>query len=471
MERINNERVINSKTKKAEKGTVTVRKRGNSFEARIRLELKNKMKGVDCNPRLSRSAQTEALARQRLAELIIEKYLVKQNHELVQKNIFSDDCEENLKNFNEYRNAKEDINLHNGISSTISFANFAVMWLNYKKDHINPTTGKKISPKTVETYAYTLKGHIQKDFSKYTVAEVTKEVVEEYINDLRKVYPRAAKDTFLMIRQVLKYAKKKNLIKEIPEFELEFSKKKRSRKTKLVYLPADRQLIWLDILEKDGRDFCKLFATLLQTGMRPEEGCGLLLSNILFDKDMIYVGNAHKDIVIYDYNFNIIRHEYVDGDLKTDESYREIPLRPRLKKMLQEIYDERKALREKNHEKFNPSKEYVFLNTKGEPYLPERLDKKLKSIIKKYKLEHMTVYGLRHSFATFMSEYGMDKEVLREIMGHADFETTDFYYIFISDKRKKEEFNKACNNSLNETKSEEKRFTRRKIKAPTKVSA
>lgn len=41
----------------------------------------------------------------------------------------------------------------------------------------------------------------------------------------------------------------------------------------------------------------------------------------------------------------------------------------------------------------------------------------------------MTVYGLRHSFATLMSEKGMDKEVLRELMGHAEFETADFYYI------------------------------------------
>ena len=44
----------------------------------------------------------------------------------------------------------------------------------------------------------------------------------------------------------------------------------------------------------------------------------------------------------------------------------------------------------------------------------------------------------------------MDKEVLREIMGHADFETTEFYYIFISAKRKKEEFKKATGRSLND---------------------
>lgn len=181
-----------------------------------------------------------------------------------------------------------------------------------------------------------------------------------------------------------------------------------------------------------------------------KNGCGLCLDAVLFDDDMVRVKNAHKDTTIYDFNFNIIGHKYVDDDLKTDESYRDIPMGIRLKNMFRNIYDERKALRAKEHKKFDPSKEHVFLNEIGTPYLPERLDKKLKSIIKKYGLEHMTVYGFRHSFATLMSENGMDKEVLREIMGHADFETTDFYYIFISDKRKKEEFIKASSNSSKE---------------------
>ncbi len=57
--------------------------------------------------------------------------------------------------------------------------------------------------------------------------------------------------------------------------------------------------------------------------------------------------------------------------------------------------------------------------------------------IKKYGLEHMTVYGLRHSFATLNSEKGMDREVLKELMGHSEFETTDFYYIHITEERRK----------------------------------
>lgn len=42
-----------------------------------------------------------------------------------------------------------------------------------------------------------------------------------------------------------------------------------------------------------------------------------------------------------------------------------------------------------------------------------------------------------------MSEKGMDKEVLRELMGHAEFETTDFYYIHVSEERKKKEFERV----------------------------
>ena len=106
MEKINNKKtIIDKKNKKAEKGTVSIRKRGNSFEARVRLELKNNLKGGECSPRLSRSAQTEELARQRLAELIIDTYLVKENRELITESVFSEECEENLKNFTEYFDA------------------------------------------------------------------------------------------------------------------------------------------------------------------------------------------------------------------------------------------------------------------------------------------------------------------------------------------------------------------------------
>lgn len=65
--------------------------------------------------------------------------------------------------------------------------------------------------------------------------------------------------------------------------------------------------------------------------MRPEEGCGLKWKAISFKNNIISVENAYKDVTIYDDDMNVVRHEYRDDDLKTDESYRTIPIAPRLK--------------------------------------------------------------------------------------------------------------------------------------------
>lgn len=177
----------------------------------------------------------------------------------------------------------------------------------------------------------------------------------------------------------------------------------------------------------------------------------------MFDENIIKVENAYKDITLYDENMKIIGHVMQDGDLKTEESYRSIPMTDRLKKMLLQLKEERKKEYIKKGRAWN-EKEYVFLNSIGTPYAPERLSNKIKIIIRKYNLEHMTVYGFRHSFATAMSEKGMDREVLRELMGHSEFETTDFYYIHISEERKRKEFNRIHNQSpLGEIQGKEKK--------------
>lgn len=62
---------------------------------------------------------------------------------------------------------------------------------------------------------------------------------------------------------------------------------------------------------------------------------------VLFDKNIIVVENAFKDITIYDDDMNIIGHKMEDGDLKTEESYRNILMSLRIKKMLLNIKKEK----------------------------------------------------------------------------------------------------------------------------------
>lgn len=263
MERINRQR--------SPKGSVTVRKKGNSYEARVTLELISIMEGVDKNPRLSRTAKTEQEARLRLGKLIVDVYFEaqKQSHNT---RVFSDACSEELDKFEEYKEEKQKRKIEQLADDYTLFPNMAKEWLNWKKKQVNPNTNKTISPKTVETYINTIQNHIMIDFKDYHVSELSKDLIEDYINGKRQKTPRLAKDLFLLIRSVLTYAKeKRNVINEIPSFDLKFPKKKRAKKAKIPYLQASRQLVWLDILEKDKREFALLFATLLQTGMRPEE--------------------------------------------------------------------------------------------------------------------------------------------------------------------------------------------------------
>lgn len=164
---------------------------------------------------------------------------------------------------------------------------------------------------------------------------------------------------------------------------------------------------------------------------------------------------------------NIIGHKFQDGDLKTEESYRNIPISERLKSMLLNLKKEKQEMYKKEGKQWNES-DYVFLNQLAQPYTPERLPRKMTEFIKKYKLEHMTVYGFRHSFATLMSEKGMDREVLRELMGHSEFETTDFYYIHISEERKKKEYARVNQEDVQGKNSQnkgKKYFLIRRIKA------
>jgi len=160
-----------------------------------------------------------------------------------------------------------------------------------------------------------------------------------------------------------------------------------------------------------------------------------------FQNDIVHINNAYKEWEVYDDNMVKVGHKRGDGDLKTPESYRDIPMHPRLKRLLLMIKSERMVEYQIRGKKWDEN-DYIFLNEDGNPYVSENLTNKMPKFIKKYNLEHLTTYGLRHSFATLCSTLGMPPEVLHVIMGHADFDTTRKYYIHITGERKKNEMMK-----------------------------
>ena len=185
-----------------------------------------------------------------------------------------------------------------------------------------------------------------------------------------------------------------------------------------------------------------------------KSGCGLKWIAFLEETDEIKINNAYKDYPVYDDRGNKIGHNRADGLLKTPESYRTVPCPKRLKDRLLRHKERQKAKFEKLGLKWTEN-EYVFLNKWNKPYISENLGKQLNRFTKKYRLEHMTAYGLRHSFATLMAENGMWELVLMKLMGHSKYETTRKYYIAVTRKKKQAEMNKVYDKVFNDKKEVE----------------
>jgi integrase len=69
--------------------------------------------------------------------------------------------------------------------------------------------------------------------------------------------------------------------------------------------------------------------------------------------------------------------------------------------------------------------------------------RKIREIVNKHlslaNLSHITLHGLRHSFATRMFDKGYDVKEVQTHLGHASMETTMKYYIHYTNHKKQKD--------------------------------
>lgn len=325
-----------------------------------------------------------------------------------------------------------------------SFGEVAAEWFEYEKTLIVPSEDnpKPLSPKTVEGYNKPLSSIIVPYFeTNQNISIITEQEIKDCISSVNGY--RNKEVVYIVLKMLFDFAREHNYIFYVPRIKKP-KKPFTDQEEEIIFIESDRQDIWLDCFEKENTDVSLLFETMLLTGVRPEEACGLKWCAIDENTNELIINNAYKDFPIYN-GLEVIGHERGDGRLKTPESYRRIPLNPRLKRRLLEHKEQQKQLFKKYKMKWNENC-YMFLNQYRKPFISENLSKPMKNIIKKYELEYMTPYGLRHSFATFCSEEGMEEIVLMKLMGHSDFNTTQKYYIVVSSRRKKQAMQQVYKN-------------------------
>lgn len=310
------------------------------------------------------------------------------------------------------------------------------IWFNYiiSRTKKNPDEENYLSIKTAESYISTLKRLILPYFQNYrNIRDIDEEHIITFLETINGKTQK--KDTLTIIKLFFSFLKKNKYVKYNVAAEIKLPRK-RKQLEEIGFIDEENREKWISCCLKEDSDISLLFLTMLLTSARPEEACGFKWNAIDFDNDDVYIGNAYKDFCVYNEHMEVIKHERRDDILKTPESYRHILLDPILKKVLKKHKEKQQNLFKRLHKKWTEN-EYLFLNNYHQPFVSDTLSRNMPRFLSRHKeLKRLTVYGLRHSFATHCKELGMEAEVLAKLMGHTEYETTQKYYIHVSKKRK-----------------------------------
>ena len=297
-----------------------------------------------------------------------------------------------------------------------------------------PDEENYLGMKTAESYIGILKSRIIPAFKEYqNIKDLDEDNVKELLNTINGKTQK--KDVLTVIKLFFSFLKTNKYVKYNIAAEIKLSRKKKKLDEISFIEEKDREK-WINCLITEDSDISLLFLSMLLSSARPEEACGYKWNAFDFDNNDIYIYNAYKDFKIYNEHMEVIGHERKDDILKTPESYRHIYMDPILKKAILKHRDKQQELFKRFHKKWTEN-EYVFLNAYNRPFVSDTLSKNMPRFLKRHnELDHLTVYGLRHSFATHCKELGMDAEVLAKLMGHTEYETTQKYYVHVSKQRK-----------------------------------
>ena len=219
------------------------------------------------------------------------------------------------------------------------------------------------------------------------------------------------------------------------------TKPKRTTVKRIKCIPADKRAKYRAMFERENTDMSLLFLVMLLTGLRPEEACGLRWSSI--DNAVFLIDSAYKEENIYDDNMEKIGRQRKSGTLKTEDSYREIPIEPYLLTLL--LKHKANQIKTYENHKSKPTWTnscYIFQSKALTPYVSGSLNKGLRKMCLKYDLPIITPYWLRHTMATCLYENDASPITVTSIMGHS-YATSQKYYMQVSRNKSREVLEKV----------------------------
>lgn len=215
---------------------------------------------------------------------------------------------------------------------------------------------------------------------------------------------------------------------------------KREKKEMRV-LSREEQAAVMSVIPNERLGFAILFD--LSTGLRIGELCGLKWSDFDLVNKTFNVKRTLQRVKLPEgqVTANGDTTMIVEGKVKTDNGYREIPIQDK-------VFAELMKYRERQDEEKDwagcayTDNDYVFASPIGGCVEPSTMRDMFNRLLCNAKVKHANFHSLRHTFATRAIEAGVPVKAVSEILGHASIQITLDLYCHTSIEMKRDAVNR-----------------------------
>ena len=304
------------------------------------------------------------------------------------------------------------------IDDSTTFLDFATTFL-------RDTAVLTCKPTTVTGYEDLLKHHAYPRIGHMRLQAIRAAHIDNLMSEMKR--SGSAVGTLRAVRRVvstvLRHAERNDLILSNPVRKTKVPKLLDGDKYRKPVPYTKEQIdVLLELLPTS--QYGTLWKFLLWTGMRRGEALALKWSDLV-EADGQWSATVTKQLKEARLNSSdgISTVSRVIAGPKTKAGIREVPLDIQMYKELQQL-----KMKMVVNGNLVREGDYIFQTSTGEPYFPSNVTKAWTSFLKKNRLRHIPLHGLRHTFATVALSEGAPLESVSEALGHSSIKITKDIY-------------------------------------------
>lgn len=318
--------------------------------------------------------------------------------------------------------------------SKIMFVDYVEVWKRYAQ--------KKLSPKTIETYDYVLKGRIIPSLAHRKMEDITSYHLTDFLHSLESdgLSTSTIQKHYNVLSNIFKFATKHRTIKNNPMERVD--KPSVTYKKGEVYTPSEVEHLFQLLDGEENKQMALIVKLALKTGMRKGEILALQWDDVDFSTNRIQINHSLSYTKEQGYQLTAP---------KTEGSIRKVAIPEILHNELKKHIFKKKTERMEASELWEGGEYYfVFSSVFGKPFYPNvpnrwwtrffnRINKQLEAD-NEPPLKKIRFHDLRHTFATDLISKGGNINKISKYLGHASITTTvDTYGHLLEDDKELED--------------------------------